>query len=97
LTELNPSVTQQDLSGMIDEWVSNPQENDKQQRLKIMIDHHTFLETGQKLTTDQNGLILMNQIRKMMSLNLLREDLDQMREQIRKQLVENRFEQLQVT
>jgi hypothetical protein len=57
-----------------------------------MIDYYAFLETGQKLTTDQNGLMLMNQIRKMVSLDIPREELDQMREQVRKQLVENGFE-----
>jgi hypothetical protein len=30
IPEINPSVTQQDLRNMVDEWMSNPQENDRQ-------------------------------------------------------------------
>jgi len=92
IPKINPSVTQQDLRSMVDEWMSNPQDDDRQQRLEIMIDYYTFLETGQKLTTDQDGLMLMNQIRKMVSLDLSREELDQIREQLREQLAEKGLE-----
>jgi len=88
IPEINPSVTQQDLRDMVDEWMSNPQEVDRQQRLEIMTAYYTFLESGQKLTTDQDGLMLMNQIRKMVSFDLPREELDQMKEQVREQLAE---------
>jgi len=86
IPEINPSITQQDLRNMVDEWMNNPQEDDSQQRLEIMVSYYTFLETDQKLTTDQDGLILMNQIRKMVSLDIPKEELDQIRQEIRDQL-----------
>ena len=88
IPEVDPSVTQQDLRNMVDEWMSNPQKDDRQQRLEIMTAYYAFEEIGQKLTTDQEGLMLMNQIQKMASLDLPREELDQIREQVRKQLAE---------
>ena len=72
--------------------MNNPAPNDRHQRLDIRIAYYTFLEMDQKLTTDQDGLMLMNQIRKMVSLDLPREQLGQMREQIREQLAEKGFE-----
>jgi hypothetical protein len=72
--------------------MSNPQKDDRQQRVEIMTAYCAFEETGQKLITDQEGLMLMNQIRKMVSLDLPREELDQMREQVHKQLAEKGFE-----
>ena len=79
-------VTQQDLRIMIDEWMNNPEEDDTNQRLEIMKAYYTFEETGQKLTQERDGLLIMNQIRKMVSLDIPREELDQLRNDVRKEL-----------
>jgi glyoxylase-like metal-dependent hydrolase (beta-lactamase superfamily II) len=79
-------VTQQDLRTMIDEWMNNPEEDDTNQRLEIMKAYYTFEETGQKLTHEREGLLIMNQIRKMVSLDIPREELDQLRNDVRKEL-----------
>ena len=83
---VNPSITQQDLKMMVENWMNNPDADDTQQRLDIMIAYYTFEETGQKLSHDQEGLILMNQIRKMVSIQMPKEDLDQLRNQVRIEL-----------
>jgi len=79
-------VTQQDLRTMIDGWMNNPDEDDTNQRLEIMKAYYTFEETGQKLTHEREGLLIMNQIRKMVSLDMPREELDQLRNEVRKEL-----------
>ena len=83
---VNPSITQQDLKEMVQNWMNNPDEDDTQQRLDIMIAYYTFEETGQKLTYDQEGLQLMNQIRKMVSLQMPKAELDELRQQVRVEL-----------
>ena len=67
-----PPVTQQDLRTMIDEWMNNKDKEDKKQRLEIMRAWHTFDESGQKLTDDQEVQVMLNQIRKMVSFDILK-------------------------
>ena len=85
--ETNPEpvapVTQQDLQDMIDEWMSNPEEDDRNQRLEIMKAFYTFQESGQKLTDDQEGRVMYNQIVKMISFDIPKTELDQMKQEIR--------------
>ena len=73
---------------MVDEWMENPQEDDREQRLEIMKAYYIFEESGQKLTTDQEGLVLLNQIRKMVSLDIPVAELNQMRQEVREELKE---------
>ena len=79
-------ISQQDLKSMVDNWMDNPDEDDTVQRLEIMKAYYTFEETGQQLTHDQEGLVLMNQIRKMVSLQIPAEELNELREQVRIEL-----------
>jgi len=79
-------ISQEDLKVMVEEWMNNPDEDDTNQRLEIMKAYYTFEETGQKLTTDREGLVLMNQIRKMVSLDIPKAELDQLRDEVRKEL-----------
>lgn len=88
IDEINLDVTQKDLREMVNHWMNNMQENDRNQRLKIMMSYYAFEESGKKLTTDQDGLQLMNQIRKMVSIDLPKEELDDLRESIREKLKE---------
>ena len=90
-SEPNPPVTQQDLQMMIDEWINNPDEDDRNQRLEIMKAYYTFEETGQKLTQEREGLLIMNQIRKIVSLDMPREELDQLRQEVREELKDSGF------
>jgi len=53
---------------MIDDWMNNPEQDDRNQRLEIMKAYYTFEESRQKLTDDQADLVMLNQIRKMVSL-----------------------------
>lgn len=87
-----PPVTQQDLRIMIDEWMENPQEDDRTQRIEIMEAYYTFEESGQTLSDDQEGRVMLNQIRKMVSIDMPKTELDQMREEIRKELQIQEFE-----
>lgn len=87
-----PPVTQQDLRIMIDEWMENPQEDDKNQRLEIMKAYYTFEESGQKLSDDQEGRIMLNQIRKMVSFDIPKEELDKIKQEIREDLAMQGFE-----
>ena len=86
-----PPVTQQDLRIMIDEWMQNPHEDDRNQRLQIMKAYYTFDESGQKLSDDQAGRVMYNQIVKMVSFDIPREELDQMKQEIREELKELGF------
>lgn len=87
-----PPVTQQDLRIMIDEWMQNPHEDDRNQRLQIMKAYYTFDESGQKLSDDQAGRVMYNQIVKMVSFDIPREELDQMKQEIREELKKQGFE-----
>lgn len=78
------TITQQDLESMVANWMENPDKDDKNQRLEIMKAYYTFEETGQKLTQDRAGLTLMNQIRKMVSVDISKSDLDQLKEDVHK-------------
>lgn len=89
-----PIITQQEIRELIDEWMNNPQEDDREQRLEIMKAYYTFEETGQQLSNDQEGLVTLNQIRKMVSLDLPREELDALRQQVRDELTSQGFELL---
>ena len=86
-----PPVTQQDLRIMIDEWMSNPEEDDRNQRLEIMKAFYTFQESGQKLTDDQAGRVMYNQIVKMVSFDIPKAELDEMKQDIREELKELGF------
>ena len=77
---------------MIDEWMKNPQEDDRTQRIEIMRAYYTFEESGQTLSDDQEGRVMLNQIRKMVSIDMPKTELDQMREEIRKELQIQGFE-----
>jgi len=81
-----PPVTQQDLRTMIDEWMNNKDEDDRNQRLEIMKAWYTFEESGQKLTNDQEGRVMLNQIRKMVSFDIPKTELDKIKENIRDEL-----------
>lgn len=89
IVESTPSVSQEDLKTMVKEWIDNPDEDDTNQRLEIMKAYYMFQETGQKLSQDREGLTLMNQIRKMVSLNIPKAELDQLKEEIRNELGKN--------
>ena len=80
------SINQQELKDMVENWMNNPDEDDTSQRLEIMKAYYAFEETGQQLSHDQEGLVLMNQIRKMVSLQIPVEELDQLRKQVRIEL-----------
>lgn len=86
-----PPVTQQDLRIMIDQWMENPDEDERNQRLQIMKAYYTFDESGQKLSDDQAGRVMYNQIVKMVSFDIPREELDQMKQEIREELKELGF------
>lgn len=81
-----PPVTQQDLRIMIDEWMNNKDNDDRNQRLEIMKAWYTFEESGQKLTDDQAGRVMLNQIRKMVSFDIPKTELDQIKEEIKDEL-----------
>lgn len=85
-TTVNSSITQQDLKTMVEEWMGNPDKDDSSQRLEIMKAYYSFEEAGGQLSHDQEGLVLMNQIRKMVSLNIPVEELEQIRHQVRVEL-----------
>ena len=86
-----PPVTQQDLRIMIDEWMDNPDEDDREQRLEIMKAFYTFQESGQKLTDDQAGRVMYNQIVKMVRFDIPKTELDEMKQDIREELRELGF------
>jgi predicted ATP-grasp superfamily ATP-dependent carboligase len=86
-----PPVTQQDLRIMIDEWMNNKDKDDRNQRLEIMKAWYTFEESGQKLTDDQAGRVMLNQIRKMVSFDIPKTELDQIKEEIKDELRELGF------
>lgn len=90
--EPTPPVTQQDLREMIDQWMNNPDEDDRNQRLEIMKAYYMFEESGQKLTDDQEGRVMLNQIRKMVSFDIPKTELDQIKEEIRDDLREMGFD-----
>ncbi len=81
-----PPVTQQDLRILIDQWMKNPDKDDRNQRLEIMKAYYTFEESGQKLSDDQEGRVMLNQIRKMVSFDIPKTELDQMKQEIRDEL-----------
>lgn len=85
-------VIQQDLREMIDQWMNNPDEDDRNQRLEIMKAYYMFEESGQKLTDDQEGRVMLNQIRKMVSFDIPKTELDQIKEEIRDDLREMGFD-----
>lgn len=86
IPESVPSISQEELKTMVENWMNNPDENDTEQRLEIMKAYYKFDETGHKLTTDKEGLVLMNQIRKMVSLDIPKIELDQLRNDVRIEL-----------
>lgn len=86
-----PPVTQQDLRTMIDKWMNDKDGDDRNQRLEIMKAWYTFEESGQKLTDNQEGRVMLNQIRKMVSFDIPKTELDQIKEGIREELRELGF------
>ncbi len=89
--ESAPPVTQHDLRIMIDEWMDSPDRNDLEPRLEIMKAYYTFEESGQKLSDDQEGRVMLNQIRKMISFDIPKTELDQIKAEIRNDLRELGF------
>ena len=85
-------MTQQDLRMMIDDWMNNPEEDDGEQRLEIMKAYYTFDESGQKLSDDQAGRVMYNQIVKMVSLDIPKTELNQIKQEIREELQDLGFE-----
>ena len=53
--------------------------------------YYTFEESGQKLTDDQTDQAMLNQIRKMTIFDIPREELDQIKQDIREDLKELGF------
>ena len=90
-TEPIPPVTQNDLRVMIDDWMDNPVGDGMEQRLEIMKAFYTFQESGQKLTDDQEGRVMYNQIVKMVSFDIPKTQLDQIKQNIRDELKESGF------
>ncbi|ABX12911.1 DUF4377 domain-containing protein [Nitrosopumilus maritimus] len=86
ISENYSSINQQELKVMVENWMNNPDEDDTRQRLEIMKAYYAFEETGNQLSHDQEGLVLMNQIRKMVSLQIPVEELDELRKQVRIEL-----------
>jgi len=86
-----PPVTQHDLRVMIDEWMNNPIGDGMEQRVEIMKAFYTFQESGQKLTDDQQGRVMYNQIVKMVSFDIPKTELDMMKQEIRNELKELGF------
>jgi len=76
---------------MIDEWMENPKEDDRAKRLEIMKAFYTFQESGQKLTDDQAGRVMYNQIVKMVSFDIPKTELDQIKQEIQDGLKELGF------
>jgi len=60
--------------------VDKPEQDDGNQRLEIIKAYYTFEESGQKLTHDQVDQVMLNQIRKMASFDIPREELDQIKQ-----------------
>ncbi|KEQ56520.1 proteinase inhibitor I1 Kazal [Marine Group I thaumarchaeote SCGC AAA799-E16] len=86
-----PPVTQNDLRIMIDDWMNNPVGDGMEQRLEIMRAFYTFEESGQQLSDDQEGRVMLNQIRKMVSFDIPKVELDAMKQEIREELKELGF------
>lgn len=94
-SEPEPPVTQQDLRNMIDNWMEQRKaenyQDDTAQRLEIMKAFYTFEESGQQLSDDQAGRVMLNQIRKMVSFDIPKNELDKMKQNIREELKEIGF------
>ncbi|KFM19548.1 proteinase inhibitor I1 Kazal [Marine Group I thaumarchaeote SCGC AAA799-P11] len=52
---------------------------------------YTFEELGQQLSDDQEGRVMLNQIRKMVSFDIPKVELDAMKQEIREELKELGF------
>ena len=87
-----PIITQEDLKAMVEDWMNNPDEDDTEQRLGIMKAFYTFEESGQWFSDDQEGRVLYNQIVKMVSFDIPKPDLDEIRKEIRDSLEEQGYE-----
>ena len=72
--------------------MDKPEKDDRNQRLEIIKAYYTFEETGQKLTDNKVGQVMLNQIRKMASFDIPREELDQIIQDIHEDLKELGFE-----
>ena len=81
-----PVITQQDLKEMVKTWMDNPDANDKEQRLQIMKAFYTFEESGQMFSDDREGRVLYNQIVKMISFDIPKSDLDEIRKEVQEEL-----------
>ena len=77
------SVTQEQIQMMVQEWLDNPDEDDTEQRLEIMRAFYAFEESGQWFSDDQEGRVLHNQIVKMVSFDIPKTELDQIRQEVR--------------
>ena len=91
-TDPVPPVTQAEIKAMVDEWMNNPDDDDRGHRLEIMKAFYTFEESGQWFSDDQEGRVLYNQIVKMVSFDIPKTELDQIKQEIREELVEKGFQ-----
>ena len=82
------SVTQQEIKKMVEDWMNNPDEDDTEQRLEIMRAFYSFEESGQWFSDDQEGRVLYNQIIKMVSFDIPKTELDQIRQDVREKFGE---------
>ena len=87
-----PIITQDDLKMMVEDWMNNPDEDDTEQRLEIMKAFYTFEESGQWFSDDQEGRVLYNQIVKMVSFDIPKTELDQIKQEIQEDLKEQGFQ-----
>ncbi len=90
--EPSSAITQKDLREMVDDWMSNPDNDDRMQRLEIMKAFYTFQESGQWFSDDQEGRVLYNQIVKMVSFDIPKTELNQIKQEIRAELQEMGFQ-----
>ena len=77
------SITQEEIQTMVQEWMDNPDVDDTEQRLEIMRAFYAFEESGQWFSDDREGRVLYNQIVKMVSFDIPKTELDQIRQEVR--------------
>ena len=73
---------------MVDDWINNSDKDDLEQRLEIMRAFYKFEESGQWFSDDQEGRVLHNQIVKMVSFDIPKTELDQIKQEIQQKFGE---------
>ena len=86
ISQQNSPMTQEEIRKMVQDWMDNPDEDDTQQRLEIMKAFYAFEESGQWFSDDQEGRVLYNQIVKMVSFDISKTELDQIRQEVKEEL-----------